>query len=388
MNIMMLSSTWEATNGVVTSIVTFRRGLVAAGHMVQVLAPGPVSKVTTLPDGTILVPGRRLITPDSKDYFVWEMPLAELTKLAASFRPQVIHTHHLFQTLLLGTALARRLGVPIVAHYHTLLDGYTHYWRLGKFRIPHVIAEGIGRLVTRFQLNRVDHVVTPSEPIAHLLKGLGVRTPIAVIPTGVDCRLYRKPAGLEALRALGIDPKRPVILGVGRLAKEKNWYVLLEAMCQIHEVQPDVQLVLVGPGPEMETISRWVAAHHLEQAVIITGGLTPAATQPLFAAADIFALASVTETQGIVVVEAMAAGIPVVAANKNGPATIVRHGTTGYLVPARPTAFVHALTKLLGDHELSKRFGQAGQNLVGEEYTVAATSFRLAETYRHLVRAS
>lgn len=392
MNIAMLVGTWVATNGVVTSVKTFRRGLERPRkggmpeHRVLVIAPGDVKKPTLLDDGTLLVPGRRVVTKRSSDYFVWQITPRELAEILRSHSIELIHVHHLFQTAWLGITAGRKLGIPVVGTYHTYMPGYTHYYQLGSLSVPGWIAGPVSNFATRVQLNQLEAVVTPSPPIADILREWGVRRPISAIPTGVDIERYRKPASDTTLRKLGIDPRRPTLTFVGRLAPEKNYELLLQAFDFVHHVMPEVQLVLIGPGPDTDTIKAWVTAHKLTDSVVLTGGLPPEQTWPLFGRGDIFVFPSLTDTQGIVVVEAMAAGIPVIAANYLGPSAIVIDGKTGYLLPNSFLRFGEKIIELLADSSKRTTMGKAGFELA-HDYEVAPTSDAMLEFYKRAIAA-
>ena len=396
MRIVMIAGTWQATNGVVTSVRTFRKGLEALGHQVRILVPEWT--VPELEPGVIGLPARLL----TQDYYRWKIGVDGMVDALGGEPVDLIHVHHLFQTGHLAVGLARRLQVPIVATYHTLLAGYAHYvsdylfgrWKpspnlLGRLRTGLAAPiDSLARLYmpyhTRTLLNQVNQVIAPSRPILRLLRRQGVRQPIAVIPTGIHLADYTHPASNRTLEKLGIDPKRQIILSVGRLAKEKNIWRLLEVFNLVHQALPDVQLVLVGPGPEEEAVRQWLIDHQLTQDVIVTGRLEPDRLKPLFGRADVFFFPSLTDTQAIVVVEALAAGTPAVVSNQNGPATIVIHNRTGFVCSDRTEAYTQELTRLLTDQALRTTMGAAARE-DARRYADDATARAMAETYQSVL---
>lgn len=396
MRIVMVVGTWQATNGVVTSVRTFRKGLEALGHQVRILVPA--GSTAMVEPGVIALPAHLL----AQDYYRWSTDPAGMAAALGDEPVDIVHAHHLFQTGKLALGLARHLGVPVVATYHTLLEGYVHYaadfllsglpaepanplaWLRPMIAAPiDEVARWYMPLHTRHLLNRFDQVVVPSRPIARLLRGQGVRGPIAIIPTGIRVKDYARKAANAELRKLGIDPKRPFVLSVGRLAKEKNIWRLLEVFAQVHQAMPEVQLVLVGPGPELAAVQAWIRERGLSGSIVLTGRVETDQLQPLYGRADVFFFPSLTDTQAIVVVEAMAAGVPAVVSDQNGPATIVKHTKTGFVCSDETEAMSQALSKLLADSELRKRQGQAAQS-EALHYTVEATSRTMEGLYRHV----
>jgi glycosyltransferase involved in cell wall biosynthesis len=239
---------------------------------------------------------------------------------------------------------------------------------------------------SRVFLNQVDHVVTPSPSIAKLLKSYGVYQPMTAIPTGIDLDAFKKGATNAELAKHGIDPKRPFILFVGRLAPEKNVQLLLESFAHIHQVLPGVQLVLVGSGPAREHYEGWVREHKLGDSVVFTGFLPKDVTNRIFVRAEVFGFPSTTDTQGIVIQEAMAAGVPPVAVAKFGPADYIEDRVTGLLVPENQNRFTHALEEVLTNSRLREKLGTAARRKA-HRYSRPATANQLEALYQGLIKA-
>jgi glycosyltransferase involved in cell wall biosynthesis len=312
-------------NGVVISALTSRAALIAAGHQANLIVPAqhaplPESGVRTLPG---------IALPWNRDYFFWLASSTDMARVMATLETEIVHAHHLFQTGELARAATLQLGRPLVVTMHTDLENYVHHLLL----LPLAMRRALMRRHIRDLLNRVDQIIVPTQPVGELLAAYGVKRPIAINPTGITVADYLAQASDADLIALGISPARPFLLYVGRLAVEKNPWLLLEAFRRyIHPQYLDLQLVLVGPGPLEKTIRRWLQKYDLENTVVVTGRVNPPRLKPLFRRALFFVYPSSSDTQAIVVVEAMAAGRAVVAIQRLGPAAIVIDGVTGRLV--------------------------------------------------------
>ena len=246
--------------------------------------------VPELEPGVIGLPARLL----TQDYYRWKIGVDGMVEALGGEPVDLIHVHHLFQTGHLAVGLARRLQVPIVATYHTLLAGYAHYvsdylfgrWKpspnlLGRLRTGLAAPiDSLARLYmpyhTRTLLNQVNQVIAPSRPILRLLRRQGVRQPIAVIPTGIHLADYTHPASNRTLEKLGIDPKRQIILSVGRWQKKTSRLRVL-----IWSISSPCPLVLVGPGPEEEAVRQWLIDHQLTRDVLSPVGSNQTVSNPL-----------------------------------------------------------------------------------------------------------
>lgn len=327
--------------GVTTSVETLRRGLEARGHEAWVFAPrfagGP-------PDGARVVryPSIPALTyPD----FALALPFAP--GIAARVRRlgfDVFHAHHPF---LLGPAarrLARRLGRPLVFTYHTRYDKYAHYVPVRRA----LVETAAVRLSTAFAA-RADAVIAPSALVRDELRARGVRVPIAVIPTGVDLAAF-SPGDRDAARAaLGLPREDPVLLYVGRLDREKSVDRVLLAFDRVAGTVPRARLLLVGHGTEAQRLRRLADRLAAADRVRFVGVQPHAELVPFYRAADLFLFASETETQGLVLAEAAACGLPAVAVDAPGCEEVVRDGQTGLLTKGDPLALADAAIGLLLD---------------------------------------
>jgi glycosyltransferase involved in cell wall biosynthesis len=375
MRVLMVSDVYfPRINGVSTSIETFRHTLAEEGVEVRVVAP----RYGDEPDEPHVarVPGRP-VPRDPEDRIVaWRAMRNTVRAQAAAC--DLVHIQTPFAAHYAGLGAARREGVPVLATYHTLFEEYLHHY--APF-LPACGLRALARLLSRRQCNALDGVVVPSVAMQARLNDYGVRRPIHVLPTGIPLGRFAGGDGARFRAALGIAPARPVALYVGRVAHEKNIGFLLEMTAQAVKHRPDLLLLVAGEGPALPALRAQVARLGLGEAVCFTGYLDRRRELPdCYAAADVFVFASRTETQGLVLLEAMAVGLPVVA--------LAHMGTVDILAPRRgcrvpeddPAAFAGAVVEVLSDPALRTRLGRAArEHALG--WSDATMARRLADLY-------
>lgn len=357
MRILMVSDVYfPRVNGVSTSIRTYRDDLRALGHECCLVAPDyPIAAGDAGAAPDVLRVRSRAVPRDPEDRF---MRRSDLRRQTARFRPgsiDVVHIQTPFVAHYAGLELARRLGVPVVESYHTYFEHYLHHY------VPALPAGWLKALARRFtvsQCHAVDTVISPSRAMADALRGYGVRTPIEVLPTGLDARRFVAGDRVRFRAKHGIPADRPVVLFVGRIAHEKNIDFLLGMLPDLRRQVPDVLFVLAGEGPAAEHCRRRVTELALEPAVKFIGNMDrDTELLDCYAAADLFTFASRTETQGLVLLEALAQGTPVVSTAVMGTAEVLANAGGAVVVPEMPAAFVAVITRLLRDSGLRATLG-------------------------------
>ncbi|BAS27027.1 glycosyltransferase family 4 protein [Limnochorda pilosa] len=374
MRIGMFSDSYRPyVSGVVRSIESFAGELRRRGHAVAIFAPSYPGHREDEPD----VYRFRSVRAPSNPEFSLALPFApHLTRRARELALDVIHVHSPFLMGRLGARLARRLGVPVVFTHHTLYDEYVHYV---PFTPPQVTRRLTVHWVRSFA-NRCDLVIAPSQPVEARIRAQGVTRPIRVIPTGIDpdALAAGDPGWLS--REWATKPGDPVLLYVGRLAREKNLEFLLEAMALILPKVPRAWLVLAAGGPDRERLEARARALGVAGRVIMTGFLPHERVIDAYAGADLFVFASQTETQGLVIAESMAAGLPVVAVSASGVTDLVRDGIDGYLTPHDVPTFVERVLELLSNKERRDRMAAEARRRAAE-LSVARMTDRLLQAY-------
>lgn len=370
-------SYWPVTNGVSTSVETFRQALEAAGNRVFIFAPRfPGHKDDS--DRIVRFPSYRL--PFQRDYPISYPFSPTAARKFASLDPAVVHTMSPFVLGKVGRNLARRHRLPLVSTNHTLYTEYTHYGRV----FPSALAKGYIKLHMRRYYNQCDRVVVPSAPVRELLISYGVTTRIEVVPTGIP-RTWGTPSGGEEIRKrFGIGEDEKVLTYVGRLAKEKNLEMMLDAFELVQSERRDTSLLIVGSGPYLDQCKTSAAQRGLSHKVIFPGFLAPEEVRKCYDATHILLHPSMTETQGLALGEAMQAGIPGVAVDAFGGTETIVDSVSGYLTPNDPKAFACRILELLSDRELHRRMGEAARHRM-EEFTTEASAAKLVAIYEELL---
>jgi glycosyltransferase involved in cell wall biosynthesis len=344
------------TSGVVRSIELFTREFNARGHEVFIF--GPDYPLLHYPREEKVFRFASIPAPTMPDF---ALPIPISVQLGPTIRRlglDIIHVHSPFLLGRLGARAARRFRLPLVFTFHTLYDQYVHYLPVAQ-QTSRRLVEIIGRDFC----NRCDLVVTPSRLVMNYLRRIGVRSTIQTIPTGVDLEEFKELDRQWLQANYGVGPAEKVLLFVGRLGKEKNVAFLLKSFQIVQNLIPQVRLVLVGKGPlegYLKNLSRQLG---IQDRVIFTGVLPRQKIVHCYASADIFVFPSVTETQGLVIGEAKAAGLPVVAIRAFGPAEMVQHGEDGFLTDLSLASFTERILGLLQDRELYQAMrGKALEN--------------------------
>jgi glycosyltransferase involved in cell wall biosynthesis len=381
LNILLLSDVYfPRINGVSTSIQTLRRELLASGHEVTLVAPDYGTGAEEA--GIVRVRGRSLSFDPEDRLMDWRALNRTLEALPGRF--DVVHVHTPFLAHYAGLGYARRHAIPVVETYHTLFTEYFyHYLPI----LPKTWLKALARAISRRQCNRVDAVIAPSGPMRQALLDYGVATRIEVIPTGLLPESYIQGNGAGFRHAHGLPPERPMLLFVGRVAFEKNIGFLLRMLAALIPSHPKACLVIAGEGPAERELHREVRRLGLAEHVRFVGYLDRQRELPdCYRAADVFVFASRTETQGLVLLEAMAQGTPVVALAEMGTKDVLVEGEGCRIAPDDPSAFAAIVAELLDDAEAHRRLSAAAVT-----YAQAWRSERMAERvaglYADLVRA-
>lgn len=379
MRILMVSDVYfPRVNGVSTSIETFRRALHGLGIEVRLVVPSYGNESSE--PGVIRVAGRPL-PGDPEDRLVGWRSMHRAV-LAAAQECDLIHIQTPFIAHYAGLKAARKLDLPVLATYHTLFEEYLqHYAPL----IPSGWLRGQARAFSRRQCNALDAVLVPSTAMRERLTAYGVQAPLHVLPTGIPVDRFSG-GNRQAFRYKhGILSTRPLALFVGRVAHEKNIDFLLQAMVHALKQRPDLLLVIAGEGPAMNDLKQRVKMLKLRDSVQFIGYLDRQQELPdCYAAADVFVFASRTETQGLVLLEAMAAGLPVIALAEMGTCDILE-AQRGAITPvAEPQVFGAALADFVNRPSAWSHLRQAAPEYA-REWSDVAMAGRLAVLYGQMV---
>ena len=336
MNVLMFTNTFSPHVGGVARAVQTLRDTLKTYCDVNTFIVAPKYKETPVESGVLRVPS----IPDANNSG-FSLPLATTVVvemlwpfLKTSIPFSLIHSHHPFSLGDTALTISRKAKLPLVFTYHTMYEQYAHY--VTTTMEQKAATALVVKAVT--YCNCCDAVIAPSNDVKKLLQTRGVRVPIVTIPTGVDLKRFESGDRDRFRTRYHIDSNAFVVGYVGRLAKEKN----LELLIQAAKVKPNTVFVFVGSGPISESCK--------EPNIIFTGSLSGQELVDAYHGLDLFAFPSVSETQGLVLVEALAAGCPILGIASPGVRDVVVSDYNGFLAPD-PSAFLAALL----DPQLSQK---------------------------------
>ena len=373
-------------NGVSTSINTFVRQMQSLGHIVHLIAPD--YEVVTQDEAKASEHWIKRI-PARSIYFDPEdklMKFAEAMKLLPALEKEkydIIHVHTPFVAHYLGLKLAAALNIPCIETYHTFFEDYLHHYLPW---VPKSLARGMARMISKRQCNAVKAIVAPSQPMLDVLRNYGVQVTAEVIPTGLQEHSFNEADGQAFRLKYGIALDRPMLLYVGRVAFEKNINFLLEMTKILIDKQPDVLLVVTGEGPAEVSLHKLAKTLGLEKNIKFIGYLDRSTElNACYKAADIFVFASKSETQGLVLLEAMAQGTPVVAIAELGTASILIEGKGALIANDNTLDFAEKVYQLLAYPEQRLELGRSAKIYALEKWTAKFQAERMICFYNTLI---
>lgn len=379
MNVGIFTDTFSPDiNGVTTSVNTVRNGLIRHGQDVFIVAPNnrfrygtdPAERVWRLPSVPFYGERRfRFVFPVSfHQADIFRLPL------------EIVHTQTPFPVGALGYILAKSKGLPLIHTYHTRYQEYGHYLHLPVRMLRAISKTGMNSIL-RF-VGGHDAVIAPSSSIKRELESFGIHKPIHIIPTGIDIeRAERLSLGNDSsniLRPFGISSQDEYLIFASRLGKEKNISFILDAMRIIATKKPSLKLVIVGDGDVKRSLTAYAARIGLRNRVVFTGFLSHEALFPLYRRARVMLFSSLTETQGLVILEAMALGVPVVALRATGVEDALAGDQGGFLIePGSYETFAAKVIALVDNNGLRAQ--------KSEEAQVRAAEFSIETTTKNLI---
>ncbi|MFA5097305.1 MAG: glycosyltransferase [Candidatus Margulisiibacteriota bacterium] len=356
-------------SGVTRSIEIFEKELLALGHEVYIFAPDYPghkdnnSRIIRFPSLPTKYPGFRIAVP--------------LSRLIPDLGFDIVHSNSIFQLGILAMRYARKKNIPFVFTFHTMFTEYLH-----NVPLPRALSVKAVSFLIRSFCNRCARVIVPTAVTKKYLEGFGVSSPIDVLASGIDMELAGKASACGIRKELGISENSPVLVYVGRLSKEKNIPFLFEAfkivLCAFDPVgayRDTPLLLIVAGGPLEKEYKQMAEGLGISKNVVFAGQKPYPEVLDYYKASDLFVFASTTETQGLVVAEAKACGLPAVALDAQGISECIHDGQDGYLVSTAASGNRDALLKefsdrillLLKDKNLRKAFSlNASKNALAE----------------------
>lgn len=334
MRIGLFSDTYAPDiNGVVSSIVTLQQALENLGHDVFVITNQPKVFKQSYEDRILRLPGIEL---KSMYGYTMSSPVhLKAIKQIAEMKLDIIHAHTEFGIGLFARIVARRLDLPLVSTYHTTYEDYTHYINPLHIKTVEKFARISVSKLSKLYGSSCQAMISPSEKTKEMLLGYGINREIYVIPTGLNLsRFDKKNTSTDQVRALrsqyGISKDTFVILYVGRLAKEKSIDFVIDGFSKLDLKHLDIKLMIVGGGPDENNLAEQAKTLKIEDKVVFTGKIPSAQVPSYYHASDAFVSASLTETQGMTFIEALAAECPLFARPDDVLTELVIEDKTGY----------------------------------------------------------
>ena len=373
MHVAFFTNTYRpVVSGVVRSVDTFREGLVELGNNVFIFAQQASNYEDTIP---FVFRYPSLDLPVTHQFPV-TIPVSRfIDRLMPSLKLDVIHSHHPF---LLGQAAvdkAKKLNVPMVFTFHTRYREYSHYVSLDQ----EMVKTAIHRWLSDY-MRDCHHIIVPSNSIKQMLADeYGVTKQITPLPTGINLAPYRAADSqtVRQKRGWGDDT---VLISIGRLAKEKNWDTLIRAVAKVMQTRDSLRLVLIGEGDERKSLQKLARDLGVSDKVEFTGIVPYEEVPAHLKAANLFCFASVTETQGLVTMEAMAADLPVVAVEATGTNDAVEAGRDGILTENNVDALAQGLAQVIDNQELMVQLKEAAQRRAAD-FDMVRQAERLIAVY-------
>lgn len=381
MHILMISDVYfPRINGVSTSIETFRETLGAEGIQVTLVAPEYPGSTAANSVEVISIPSRR-VPFDPEDRLMRRADLARLPQILQGRHFDLVHVQTPFVAHYAGLKLARARRIPCLTTYHTHFEEYFHHYLP---ILPRPLARLLTRRLARSQCNALDAIVVPSQAMRNALQGYGVTTPLHVLPTGIPMEKFASGNRHGFRQRHGIAVDEPVALYVGRVALEKNLDFLLDATRHALVRNPAMRLVIAGEGPALAGLKRQAAMLGIAEKVLFVGYLDRERELPdCYAAADLFAFPSKTETQGLVLLEAMAMGLPTLGIPAMGAAEILGPRLGAVCAPDNAADFGALMAEILADPPRLADLSVEARKFAGE-WAAPGRARQLAALYRTL----
>ena len=381
MNILLISDVYfPRVNGVSTSIRTFAEQMQNLGHNVHLIAPD--YDIATEDEAWITRVPARSIYFDPEDRL---MKYSEVLRLLPALKTKnfdLVHIHTPFIAHFVGLKIAQKLGLPVVETYHTFFEDYLHHYLPW---IPTGAAKSLARFISKKQCNQLDAIVAPSKPMLDVLRSYGVTVNAEVIATGLQEISFAEADGDQFRQKYQIPLNKQMLLYVGRVAHEKNIGFLLKVVRRLSVQQPEILLVITGEGPAEHSLHQQVQALGIEKNVQFIGYLDRnTELNACYKSADIFVFASKSETQGLVLLEAMAQGTPVVAIAELGTASILVEGEGAMIAPDNVLAFAAKVSELIAQPEKRKTLGEKAKNYALTRWTASVQAERMAKFYQQI----
>lgn len=374
-------------NGVTTSVLMLKKGLETKGHKVYVISVNPETMNFSLDStGTVLrIPG---IPIGIYDYRLTGIYPLKALKQIKKWHLDVIHSQTEFGVGTFARIVAKQLNIPLVHTYHTMYEDYVHYITHGYFDKP---SKKIVEYLTLFYCDKtINELIVPTKKAWELFKDkYMVDRNVHIVPTGIDTDRFKLANNKNFNRQkerekLNLSKDDFIITFVGRIAEEKNIPFLLKNMKTIIKKCSNVKLLVIGDGPDLEKYKKYSEKNKISENTVFVGKVAWEDIPKYYLMSDAFATASQSETQGLTVIEAMAASLPVVCINDESFTTTVIDNLNG-LIFENDKQYIESIEKLYNNKELLKRLRKGAEN-TAEMHTVKYFAERVLDVYNIAIK--
>lgn len=366
--------------GMETSVINLTNGLRDAGHDVYIIAPNypgweeKDERVLRCKSFSFTYGGYQYVIP---------LPLGpKMDSKIQSLNLDVIHSHQPFSLGWDASRLGKKFDIPVVLTYHIRYEDYYHYVLL----LPKIIAQKIINFVVNRYCRKCDAIIAPSGAIKKLLFEEGIKKSVYVIPSGINIDQFSQDTGKREMirNKYNVKENEVLIITASRIVPEKNIEFLIRSFAIVRKTQKHAKLMVVGEGSVKADLEKLVEEFGMQESVIFTGLLDKDGMIAHYQASDIFAFASLTETQGLVAVEAMAAGLPVVAIKASGIEDMVKSGQDGILTDNVEENFATNANKLIEDGELRRKMSENAR-ANAREFRIEPWTKKIITLYKDLI---
>ena len=350
-SILMLAECYHPIrNGVVTSVDTFSKSLKRRGHKVTILTSNNKDKNIYYDEQNMVYRFPAVTLPLKTNY---PLPIpyidSSLNKIIYDNNFDMVHSQSLMTMGKVGRSIAKKLKIPLVFTYHTLLEEYAHYFPF----LPQDVITAIARDISFKYCESADHVIVPSQHVYDKLREMGITSPMEVVPTGINLKEIEESKACD-LKKYGIPDGAKVIAYAGRIAKEKNIETLLDVYKIILKEMPNVHIIIAGGGPLYDYCVDKCGEMPYGERVHLTNYISKLEVLSILRTADVMIFTSYSETQGLVFAESMASGTPVIATDSKAAKEIIEDGLNGIICKNNPEELSNACKELLNNDSLYK----------------------------------
>jgi len=337
-------------NGVATSVEELHESLEERRHSVYVVAPKFPQYKDKNPKVFRLKSFRLYRNPELRLSYMFPDKIFQKV-LKIDF--DIIHGFSGGSIPSLGLALAKLKRKPYVFTYNTRLNHYTHYVLGGRLIRPKYVEK-----VVELYCNVCNHVIAPADYVKKELIEFGVKKPITVIPNGVNTKRFKPEKNSFLRKTLHISKNDKIVVYVGRIAREKSIDFLIRSFAKAAKKEKNVQFVIVGDGPERKNLEKLISKLKISERVFLMGFVEHKDITKIYQSADIFVFSSTTETQGLVVLEAMSCGLPVITVKDWVFEEFIENGVDGFMVEKKESVFAGKILEVLENENLRKKISE------------------------------